>query len=381
MSDKATLVQLPRTITIPIAVIAVIMVGASMHQLQSALLPFVVALFLSNIFRPLVSYLSRKRIPMVISILLVLLLVGGILFGVAMVGVSSVNSLVAALPRYEAKWEHVFLPNILDLLEHGPAELSDQVKNLKISSMIDGPTILGILSAGAGSIVSILSGLILILLFMLFILAGNGMVARKIKSAYPPDSASQLGSMLEKVDHKVQKYLMTVVAVNAVSSVITTIILSAFGVDLALLWGLLGFLVNFVPTIGSIIALVLPLSVAFLQFDSISTPIIVSIVLIITQFVLGSVITPRIMGSSLNLSPLLILISLIFWGWVWGPWGMILSVPITSTIKIIFENIEAMQPIAILMSAAPDPERKKLGLKPGGKPASKSATKQAEVPK
>ncbi len=333
--------------------IAAVVVGAALHQLESALLPFVVALFLSNIFRPLVSYLRSKKVPMVVAILLVLVLVGGVLIGVGFIGLSSVKSLIAAMPRYEAKWNHTILPGILHLIDNAPAEIQQQVKDLQWTNIIDVSMILGAVSVGAGTFVTLMSRLVLILLFMLFILAGNGMFARKVESAYHAKSAGRIGFILSEVEKKIRRYLITVTTINAVSGVLTVVILSIFGVDLALLWGLLTFLVNFIPTIGSIIAVVLPISVAFLQFDTVGTPITVAIILIVTQFLLGSVITPKVMGSSLNLSPLLVLISLIIWGWIWGPWGMILSVPITSTIKILLENLEGMSPIAILMGSGP----------------------------
>jgi AI-2 transport protein TqsA len=339
-----------RKVTVPLAVLALIAVGATLHTLGAALLPFVVAFFLANLFRPMVQFLVRKRVPMILAILLVVLLVGAVLFGVAIVAISSVQSLVAALPKYEAKWNGTLLPSILQLIQRAPQELQAQVKNLKLTNIVDASAILGILSTGAGSFVSLVSGLILILLFMLFILGGNGTFTKKVRKAYP-DQADALADMIEKIDQKVQKYMITVSLVNLASGALTTGILAAFGVDLALLWGLLTFLVNYIPTIGSIIAFILPVAVAFLQFDNVGTPIAVGVTLIVLQFTLGSVLTPKIMGSSLNLSPLLVLISLFFWGWIWGPWGMILSVPITSTIKIVLESISGMEPIAILMSA------------------------------
>ena len=132
-----------------------------------------------------------------------------------------------------------------------------------------------------------------------------------------------------------------------------TVELLIFGVDLALLWGVLTFLLMFIPSIGSIFAIVITVLATFVQFDSFVTPIILSIIIIVSQLMIGSVLSPRIMGKSLNLSPLLLLVSIIFWGWVWGPMGMILSVPITASIAIIFENIPALQPLAILMSSEP----------------------------
>jgi predicted PurR-regulated permease PerM len=144
---------------------------------------------------------------------------------------------------------------------------------------------------------------------------------------------------------------------NLVSGGISVAILSAFGLDLALLWGLITFLVCFIPTLGSIFAMALPILVAFLQFDNISTPIALALTLISVQFLWGSVISPRVMGSRLDLSPLLVLICLIFWGWVWGPWGMVLSVPITSMIKIALESIPETKSIAILASHSNQPSQ------------------------
>ncbi len=346
----------PRSITFPLAIIALVVSGAALHIMQPVLLPFVVALFLSNIFRPLVVYLRNKHVPMALILLIVVALVGGVLFGVSMVAVSSVNSLMVAMPRYEARWNNTLLPGIENMLDAAPAALQQQVHTLRWSNVVQVSSIFGILYAGAGGFVSVMSGLGLILLFMLFILEGNGLFERKIRAAYP-DTSDEIISVINRIDGKTERYFITMTLINLVSGIISIIILSAFGVDLALLWGLVTFIVCFIPTLGSIFALALPIGVAFLQFDSISTPIAVAITLIAVQFLWGSVITPRIMGSSLDLSPLLVLLSLIFWGWVWGPWGMVLSVPVTSMIKIAMESIPSTKPLAILGSHSVPPNQ------------------------
>jgi predicted PurR-regulated permease PerM len=128
------------------------------------------------------------------------------------------------------------------------------------------------------------------------------------------------------------------------------VILLIFGVDFALLWGFLAFLLNFIPNIGSIVAVILPILIALLQFDSASTALILLVLLMTTQMIMGNVIEPKMMSFSLDLSPLLVLVALIFWGWIWGIWGMILAVPIMSILKIVFENVEALKPIGIVMS-------------------------------
>ncbi len=177
--------SVPRSITFPLAILALVVGGAALHAMQPVLLPFVVALFLSNIFRPLVVYLRTKRVPIAIILLLVLVLVGAVLFGVSVVAVSSVNSLMAAMPRYEARWNNSLLPGIENLLAAAPASIQEQIKSLQWSNLVQMSSIFGLIYAGAGGFVSVMSGLGLILLFMLFILEGNGLFERKIRAAYP----------------------------------------------------------------------------------------------------------------------------------------------------------------------------------------------------
>ncbi len=339
-----------RSITIPIILIALIIGGAALHTMQPVLLPFVVALFLANIFRPVVGYLRHRHIPMGVALVVVMIIVGAFLVGVGAVAVSSVQSLLKAMPRYELRWNNTILPGLSHLLESAPQVIQDQVNTLKWSNLVQVSSIITMIYAGAGGFVNVLSGTALILLFMLFILGGHGLFEKKIRMAYP-EHADNLADLIQRIDAKTEKYFQTVTVVNLASGIITAGILMVFGVDLALLWGLFTFLINFIPTIGSIIALVLPISVALLQFDGLGTPLAVACTLVPIQFLWSSVVTPRIMGYSLDLSPLLVLLSLIFWGWVWGPWGMIFSVPMTSMIKIALESVDATKPVAVLMSS------------------------------
>jgi predicted PurR-regulated permease PerM len=127
-------------------------------------------------------------------------------------------------------------------------------------------------------------------------------------------------------------------------------ILWLFGVDFYFVWGFLCFFSHYVPNIGSLISTILPGLTALLQFDNIITPIIIIILLIVVQNVIGNILEPKYLGDQLDLSPLLLLLSLIFWGYVWGIVGMILSVPIMSMIKIVLSKFEGTKSVAILMS-------------------------------
>ncbi len=349
----------PGIIAIPAAIAVVVVVGILLHFISDAFLTFVAALFLANIFMPLVERMRKRKIPVVFSILLVLGLVGAVLFGVVVIAVTTVGSVVEVIPKYQLKWDHVFLPWIMDLAGHISPDLRQQAADFKFSSIIPPEKIVAALS----SITSLISSFTLILLFMLFIVASHGQFRTKIERAFPPSGSFHLKKILENIEARVRTYLVTTLVINTVAGVAMTVVLLIFGVDLALLWGMLTFLLMFIPSIGSIFAITMPLLVAFLQFDTLLTPIILSVIVIVSQLLIGSYIAPRVMGSSLNLSPLLILISIIFWGWVWGPLGMILAVPITSAITIIYEHIPPLYPLAVLMSSGEERKGKKKGTK------------------
>lgn len=342
-------------IAIPGAVAIVVIVGIFLHFISDAFLTFVAALFLANIFMPLVEKLRKKKVPTVFSILLVLVAVGAVLAGVVVIVITTVGSISEIVPKYQARWDHVFLPKVSEVAGHISGDLEQEVTDFNFSSIIKPAQI----AAALSSVTALIGSSVLILLFMLFILASHGQFRKKIDHAFPPSGSFHLKKILEDIETRVRTYLVTTLLINTLAGVAMTVVLLIFGVDLALLWGMLTFLLMFIPSIGSIFAISMPLLVAFLQFDSIGTPVILAVIVIVSQVLIGSYLAPRVMGSTLNLSPLLILVSIIFWGWVWGPLGMILAVPITSAITIIFEHIPVLHPLAVLMSSGEEKKRKK----------------------
>jgi predicted PurR-regulated permease PerM len=200
------------------------------------------------------------------------------------------------------------------------------------------------------SIIGIFGDFVLILLYVVFILTELGSIRNRIKRAYTDEKADKISGMLTEVFDDVKKYILGKTLVNLFQAVVFGFILWAFGVDFYLVWALLCFIAHYIPNIGSLVATVLPGLIAVLQFDNIITPVIIIVLLIIVQNVIGNVLEPKYLGDQLDLSPLLLLLSLIFWGYVWGIVGMILSVPIMSMLKIVLSNFERTKSIAILMS-------------------------------
>ncbi|MBT6581126.1 MAG: AI-2E family transporter, partial [Bacteroidetes Order II. Incertae sedis bacterium] len=210
-------------------------------------------------------------------------------------------------------------------------------------------SIASVLTTGLGSFISFVTTTFLVLLFMLFMLASSGEMAKKVSVAFSPHYSERISSVLKVVDSHVRQYLVTKTLISLGTGFLTWAVLLVLGVDFPLVFGFIAFVLNFIPNIGSTISVLFPFALSLLQFESLFVPLFVILGLGGTQMTMGNVVEPRILGYSLNISPLLILVCLIFWGWLWGIWGMVLAVPITATIKIVFENMPAFRPLAFLM--------------------------------
>jgi predicted PurR-regulated permease PerM len=338
-----------RVITVLLAALVIFMIGVVLHELSSVLLPFVIALLLAFIFKPMVLALERRRVPIALSLIIVVALVGGILSLVSMLIYSSVDSFMDNLPTYQERLS-ALNTRIAAALAWGAEKVGADPAKIGVANIIQWSTVTSIATASLGAFLNMLSNGFLVLLFLLFLLAGAGELTIKVRHAFAEGTAARIAQIVENIDVQVRQYLVAKTILSVGMGIFTTVVLAIFGVDFAVLWGLLAFLLNYIPNVGSLIATVFPVLIAILQFDSLVTPIILLIILVVGHNVIGNVIEPKMMEFSLNLSPVLILVMLIFWGWLWGIWGMILAIPITSTIKIVCENVEPLKPLAILMS-------------------------------
>jgi predicted PurR-regulated permease PerM len=201
-----------------------------------------------------------------------------------------------------------------------------------------------------GPFFSFISNLFLVLIFMVFIMAGRGQVLPKINRAFTRERASRVSGVIQNIDSQIQRYLAVKTVVSFFTGLFALIVMMLFGLDFAILFGLLTFLLNYIPNIGSFIATVFPVFIAVFQFDTIWPAVWILIILVVIQQVMGSIVEPRLMGESLDLSPLVILFFLFFWGWLWGIPGMILAVPIAAIVKIVLSNIPELDFIAVFMS-------------------------------
>ncbi|HOW85285.1 MAG TPA: AI-2E family transporter [Candidatus Aminicenantes bacterium] len=325
-----------------LAVILLFVAGVVLKVARPVLVPFVLAVFLSYIIDPALTLLTRCRCPRPLAVLVILALMFVVLGVLGVLVYSSGKAFVAELPRYQER-----LADIGRFLEKGIGPFR-----------IDVSSALGSLDFGkAGSLIvkaigpffGFLGNFFLVFLFLAVIVAGRGRAERKIAKAVGDDHAGRVRGVLARIDLEVRKYLVLKTLISLANGLEVWLVLTLFGVDFAALFGLLAFLLNYIPNIGSLVATVLRVGFAYFQFGTFWTPFLVLVITVGIDEILGTIIEPRVLGRGLDLSPLLVFFSLLFWGWLWGIPGMILSVPLTAVIRIVCQNVPALRPAAVLM--------------------------------
>jgi AI-2 transport protein TqsA len=327
-----------------LAVVVLFIAGYVLKIARPVLIPFILAVFLSFLIDPALDLLTRCRCPRPGATVLVLVLMFVSLYLFGALAYSSGKALVAELPKYQGR-----LADLSAFLEKGlgpfKVDLSAALQSLDINKV--GAFIL----RSIGPFLGLVGKLLLVFLFLVVTVAGRGRFGPKLAGVLGETGAGQARSVLASIDAQVRKYLVIKTAISIANGVMVWIVLLCFGVDFAALFGLVAFLLNYIPNICSIVATILRVAFAFFQFGTFWTPFWVLVVPSSLDFILGNVIEPRIMGKGLGLSPLLVFFSLVFWGWLWGIPGMILSVPLTALIKIVCQNVPALRPVAVLMGS------------------------------
>ncbi|MCL7965121.1 MAG: AI-2E family transporter [marine benthic group bacterium] len=329
------------------ACFVVIIAGA--RAAEPLLVPLLLAVMLAIICVPPMQWLKDHGVPGWLAIVLVVLFVlaVGSAFG-TVIGTSLID-FSASLPYYQARLQTELAGLVAWLAAHG-IELSNRVlqETLNPGQVL---RVAGRIFSGVGDVVSRIG---LILLLTVFILFEWSTIRGKVIIAFP-DSAEQHLRQLSRVSENVKRYLALKTVLSLATGSLVALLLTVLGVDYALLWGLLAFLLNYVPTIGSIIAAVPGVILAFLQLGW-DGALIATIGYLVINVTISNLIEPRVLGQGVGLSALVVFLSLLFWGWVLGPIGMLLSVPLTMIFKIFLEGIEETRWIAILMGPRVTPD-------------------------
>ena len=330
--------------TVFLGLLALIAVGAVLRTLSELIIPLVVAFFLSFLLWPLIAALVRRRVPGVLAVVAALLVVAAVVGLAGMIVTRSVSSFSIKVPVYQARVQ-VWADRAAQAIGPAAAELKKREHLEKVGAVVAG-TAMG----AVGTIVSLASSLALIVVYLLFILFGRLESRDRLARAFAPGRAEQVRRAFENVDHQVIRYLGAKTLINLVVGVLFGLACLGLGVDFPVLWGFLAFVINYIPTIGSLVAPVPPVLIALLLYpDALWRPVALGVALLAITTVMFNAVEPKVLGDKLGLSPLVVMFALLFFGWLWGIWGMVLSVPLAAIVKILLDSFETTHPFAVLM--------------------------------
>lgn len=321
------------------------------------LVPLVIAALLTSLISAGISKLEKRGLPtwaaMTVSISVFFVLI----YGFAQIFSSQVDVVSQTLPKYSERFDRL-LDDLTALLGKSQVEqISAHLTNMDFS---------GHAASIAESVGGLFGNLGLILMYSAFLLAERGKLMKKFTYLFPdPDRASEVQGVLRSVGHSIKRYVWIKTIVSLLTGTLCYLILKYIGVDFAEILSLLIFLLNFIPTIGSILGVIFPAVVSLLQFDTITPFLMVVALCGSVQFTVGNIIEPKFMGDTLNLSTFTVVVSLTFWSTVWGVEGAFMSVPMTASLVILCRDIPALRPFAIVLSSDGDVDK---GRSPGQKP-------------
>ena len=307
--------------------------------------------FIFLLVLPLVSALEKAKFHNWLStVIAVLVIVAVVLFFVWFV-FFSVDMLIQKVPDYAAR-----INDLDGLLKGMASKWIDIPEDVSFFSALKidwvGSIIMPTLRSVSSSAISILSSVLLIILMTVFLLGERHVIIPKLLNFIKEGEGDKLTVIWERIIRQISKYITIKVFISILTGALFYVICLIVGLDFALLWGVLAVVLNFIPTIGSIIITVLVTLMAIIQFaPSIGPILFVGIGAILVQNIVGNFLDPRLSGNSLNLSPFIILVSLSAFGFVWGIVGMFLAVPLLSILQIICANVESTRPIAMLISS------------------------------
>ncbi|TGG90223.1 AI-2E family transporter [Natronospirillum operosum] len=325
---------------------SVIVIIAALKSAEAIVIPMMLALFISIISIPPLRWLTQHKVPPILAVLIILaviVLIGSIL---TIIVISSIDTLMDRLPDYQERLESYLLDILPRLEQFGvPVEWEALVDQFNPGQAMD---ILGRALSGLGNV---LTGIFLVVFIVLFILLEQAGLPQKLRKALP--NADRSLANTSGFIRQVNKYLVIKTSISLVTGIVIATWLWFLGVDFAILWGLIAFLMNFIPNVGSLLAAIPAVLLAVLQLGFVDA-FVVAMGYVAVNIIFGALIEPRLMGSGLGLSPLVVFLSLSTWGWLFGPVGMFLSIPLTMIVKIALEENRSTRWIAIMLGNARD---------------------------
>lgn len=309
---------------------------------SSVFIPLVIAWFILQMLRPVIKIAKTLKFNAWLSVVLVF----GVIAGVGVIAFKFITAQVVEFGHVYNEYSEKlieWLAGLMQTLSVPP----EAVKNFDWFAILRDNA-----SNISSLIIAISSKFVMTLVFLMFMMVEAPFLDEKINKAFGKNS-ERVRKIISAISEQVSRYLGTLTLISFVTGVCAWLVLTVLDVRLAAGWGVLTFLLNFIPTVGSIIATIPPVVMAVIQFSpGLFRPFLVLLSLTTIQLTIGNIITPKVMGDKLGVSPVMILLSLLLWGMIWGIPGALLSTPIISIIKIVCENIPVLNSIAILIGSA-----------------------------
>ena len=326
-------------------------------------MPVILATFIATLVSPLLQWFVVRRVPRPLSILLVLALVLGVAGGIGYFLGDSVADFSRRIPEFEQNLKAKMAAFSL-ILESAGVE----VRGADIIEEFDTKVLMELVGGTLAALGALVSEIFFVIVTLGFMLAEAAGLPRKLRLAFgiAADVSLSGGSIIGDI----HRYLWVKTMVSILTGLGAWIILLAFKVEYAFLWALVAFLLNYVPQIGSLVASIPPVLLGWIQFDG-TTALALLVCFLLLNGLLGTVLEPRWMGRSFGISALVVFLSLLFWGWIWGPVGMLLAVPLTMLVKILLSHDEETRWIAVLLGSGRELRQLQQGSTDEGEAASR----------
>ena len=313
---------------------------------SSIVSPIVLAATIAVTVAPLVGWLMGKGLPALLTVLITIALLIALIVGFVLLLVTSANRLIETLPQYA------------ESLDSQQEEMETNLESMGLGNRLslpkfDSDTIMGFLGSLLQGLIGALSGVVVLLMVLIFAILAVPALPSMIKTQFPDDPP--VLQRFARLAGDLRQYLASLTGINLLVGLVDVAFLVILGVDFALLWGLLAFLLGYIPAVGFWLALIPPFLLALAEFGP-GKALVVLVGYVLINGGVQNFVQPKLMGRRVNLSPLVVVLSLIFWGWVLGPMGALLSVPMTVMIKdVILEGFDDSLGLAKLLSGGTEP--------------------------
>ncbi len=330
--------------------ITLIVVGAALKMTSQVLLPFIIAVLLTFVLEPLVTFLVKLKIPRAIAAIAIVFFVGVGVYALGLILFNSLKTIVSLYPKYEARFTEIYetIALAFDLSYDEHETLFNNLWNeLNIRIKIQ-----AFAFRFSESFIAFLRDVMMVVLFIVFLLLEIGHFRKRAEIAFEKILRGGMSGMIDSIVLQITRYLSIKFFLSLATGIVVGLILRLIGLDFPLVWGVIVFIMNFIPTLGSIAAGGGIILFSIVQFYPDPGPIVATMILMLaSNFVIGNILEPKIQGDHLGLSPFVILVSLLGWGWLWGFAGLILAVPMTVIVKIICEHTPGLEPVSIMLGS------------------------------